>query len=168
MGQSVEVATLTQITDFVESSTGLEFSTSQATDIRVKQKIDGKSLSIIIKFVDRIISRVDSEGLDFLQVNFEDGQKLLLTQTLVGFKPIPLTGLDMSKLPKVVTTPDLISVIEAIEETMNATGSHPIEVEVLRRVFSAVLKGGEAIGFDLTRERAWLDRITPVKTSTSA
>ncbi len=164
-----------KIADFIESSAGLEvsaskgqnISTSQMEDIKVKQKVDGKVLSLTTTFIEEIISRVDTDGLHFLQVNFQDGRKLLLTQNLIGFKPSTLMGLDMKRLPKVVTTPDLISVLEAIEEAMDME-SHPLEVEVLKRVFSSVLEGGEAIGFDLTQERAWLDRIATIRNSTPA
>ena len=145
MEQSIKVVA-SQIADFVESSTGLEFSSPKRnSDIRVKQKIDGKCSLLRWILLRESFPRMDSEGIDFLQVNFEDGRKLLLTQTLIGFKPIPLTGLDMDRLPKVVTTPDLISVVEAIEEAMNTKSSHPVEVEVLRCVFSAVLEGGEPL-----------------------
>ena len=34
----------------------------------------------------------------------------------MGFKPVEIVGLDMSRIPKVVTTPDLVSVFEAIED----------------------------------------------------
>ena len=94
---------------------------------------------------------IPKDNIDFLQVNFAGGKKLILTNNLIGFKPAPLASLDMERLPKVVTTPDLISVIEALQETMNTQSSHPVEVEVLRHVFSAVLEGGESIGFNLAK-----------------
>ena len=168
MGQSAEAKMLRQITDFVDLAKGLDFCLSQTSEIRVRQKIDLKELAFSLDSVEEVLSRVDQEDLEFLQVNFRDDKKLLLTQSLIGFKPIPLIGLDMERLPKVVTTPDLISVVEAIEETMNSKDSHPIEVEVLKDVFSSVLEGGEAVGFDLTKERAWLNRLTPVRASTPA
>ena len=156
------------ITDFINVSNGLEIFQSSSKEIRVKQKIDSKEISIFLDSVDEVIPRVDKDNIDFLQVNFAGGKKLILTDNLIGFKPAPLASLDMERLPKVVTTPDLISVIEALQETMNTQSSHPVEVEVLRHVFSAVLEGGESIGFNLAKERTWLDRLTRMKPSASA
>jgi hypothetical protein len=92
-------------------------------------------------------------------VNFQSGKKILLTQNLIGFKPAPSRGLDLSKLPKVVTTPDLLSVVEAIEETLSTAPAQPEELEVLRKVFDSVLKGAEAVGFDTTSERVWMQSL---------
>ena len=168
MKQSVKASVFTQITEFIGLSKGLDFYSSHKGEIRVKQKTDYKELPILLNSVTEVLPRVDHEDIDFLQVNFENGKKLLLTQNLIGFKPIPLIGLDMERLPKVVTTPDLISVVEAIEEAMNSKDFHPIEIEVLKDVFSSVLEGGEAIGFDLTKERAWLNRLTLIRANTPA
>ena len=157
-----------QITDFIKLSEGLAISSFNSKEVRVKQQIDHKEISILLDSVDEVISRVDKDNFKFLQVNFECGKKLILTHSLIGFKPTPLDSLDMDKLPKVVTTPDLISVIEVLEEAMNTESCHPVEVEVLRHVFIAVLEGGEAIGFNLAKERTWLDRVTRVKSNASA
>jgi hypothetical protein len=72
---------------------------------------------------------------------------------LIGFKTIPLHGFDVHKLPKVVTTSDLISVFEAAEEALS-TGRGE-EVDVLRQVFNSILMGGETVGFDLKNEKSW-------------
>jgi len=79
----------------------------------------------------------------FLQVNFLSGKKILLTENLIGFKPVPSRGLDLSKLPKVVTTPDLLSVVEAIEDSISFAVAND-ELDVLKRVFDSVLRGAEA------------------------
>lgn len=109
--------------------------------------------------VEEVISRVDGEGQSFLQVNFLSGKKILLTETLVGFKPAEASGLDLTKLPKVVTTPDLISVVEAIEEALSSPKGGKEELEVLKQVFSSVLKGAETVGFDLKTEKVWLQHL---------
>ena len=168
MEQSVKARVSAQIIEFINSTKGLDFCSLGKEEIRIKQKVDNRELPIILNSVEEVMKRIDQENFNFLQVNFESGKKLLLTQNLVGFKPVPLIGLDMDRLPKVVTTPDLISVVEAIEEAMSAKDSYPIEVEVLRDVFSSVLEGGEAIGFNLAKERAWLNRLTFVKVNTPA
>ncbi|MGE0764395.1 MAG: hypothetical protein AB7N80_14025 [Bdellovibrionales bacterium] len=147
-----------KIADFVAQSAGLK-SWCLNDRIEILQKTDGKRLAFHDTDVDEVIPRLDSDGQPFLQINFNSGKKILLTDNFIGFKPAQCVGLDMDRLPKVVTTPDLISVVEAIEESMTTQITNE-EVDVLRRVFDSVLKGGESIGFDLTSERMWLQRIT--------
>lgn len=155
------------ITLFVEQSVGLELRKSES-EISIRQKVDGRSLSFDAKNVEEVLSRYDSDGRHFLQVNFLDGRKILLTERLVGFKPAETAGLDLRKLPKVVTTPDLVSVIEAIEESVNTHGHRAEEIDVLRRVFDSVLNGAEAVGFEVGAERNWLNFIANIKHKPSA
>ena len=128
--------------------------------IRIFQRADGKVMAINVSEVDEVIPRTDADGKDFLQINFNGGKKILLTDNLVGFKPLPSIGLDMSKLPKVVTTPDLHSVVDAIEDSILSGQTAGDEVDILKKVFDSVLRGAEAVGFDLTPERIWLHNIT--------
>ena len=93
-------------------------------------------------------------------MNFQSGKKILLTQNLIGFKPAPSRGLDLTKLPKVVTTPDLLSVVEAIEDSISTMPTQPEELDVLKKVFDSVLRGAEAVGFDTTSERVWMQSLT--------
>ncbi len=147
------------ISDYVKHSTGLTGQVVEGAVLEIHQKADGKNLRVDTNQVDDLIPRSDTDGRDFLQVNFRTGQKILITDDLIGFKPQERTGLDMEKLPKVVTTPDLLSVFEAIQEALHSEETKPEEVEVLRKVFESVIKGGEAIGFDLSQERNWFSRI---------
>jgi hypothetical protein len=150
---------LRKIADFVSRSVGLK-SWCLGDKIQIVQKTDGKSLSFLDTDIDEVIARLDSDGHPFLQVNFCTGKKILLTNNFIGFKPAQCVGLDMERLPKVVTTPDLISVVEAIEDSMTTAGTTKDEVDILRRVFDSVLRGAESVGFDLTSERLWLQRIS--------
>ena len=157
-----------QISNFIEQSPGLEISQLPEGVYSIFQKVDGRSLRFSVTNIEEVLSRQDSDGRDFLQVNFLDGRKILITERLVGFKPAEISGLDLRKLPKVVTTPDLVSVIEAIEESVNTHGYRAEEVDVLRRVFDAVLNGAEKVGFEVGPERSWLNFITTVKRKPSA
>ena len=148
-----------EIEEFVISSGGLNIGCASEGAVEIQQKMDGKKLQLSIDVIDEIIPRTDSVNKPFLQINFVDGQKILLTDNLIGFKPSPLASLDMDQLPRVVTTPDLISVVEAIEESLNSAEGNPGEVEVLKQVFESVLSGGEAIGFNFEYERTWMHRI---------
>lgn len=146
-----------QIREFVAKSSGLRSRTNTGDqNIQIQQNADGKVIAFTTSELEEVIERIDSDGQMFLQVNFNDGKKILLTQNLIGFKPLPSRGLDLSKLPKVVTTPDLLSVVEAIEDSISATPTQPEELEVLKKVFDSVLRGAEAVGFDTTSERIWL------------
>jgi hypothetical protein len=155
------------ITDFIGRASGLELLVGQG-DIAIRQKVDNRSISFSVSKVEEVLSRQDAEGRDFLQVNFIDGKKILITEKLVGFKPAETAGLDLRKLPKVVTTPDLVSVVEAIEESVNSHGHRAEEIDVLRRVFDSVLNGAEAVGFEVGAERNWLNFIANVKHKPSA
>ncbi len=157
--EALKTEQMNQIQEFVHKSSGLRTSSSTNGTLQIVQCADGKTLGFALLDVDEVISRLDSEGQSFLQINFQTGKKILLTQNLIGFKPAPSRGLDLSKLPKVVTTPDLLSVVEAIEDSMASTPHQPEETEILRKVFDSVLKGAEAVGFDITPERVWMQSL---------
>ncbi|MCM2281620.1 MAG: hypothetical protein NDI61_07215 [Bdellovibrionaceae bacterium] len=157
--RATQLELLTHIREFVARSGGLRESESAVGTISIFQTVDGKGIAVAASDLDDVLSRVDADGHDFIQVNYRTGQKLLMTDTLIGFKPTQSPGLDMTKLPKVVTTPDIVSIFEAIQEALHGGDSHDDEVAMLRKVYDAVLTGGEAVGFDLARERAWLRRI---------
>lgn len=144
------------IADFVLQSSGLTSKKMAAQSLTIRQQVDGKALTFNFDQVDEVLQRTDVDGKEFLQVNFESGKKILITDNLIGFKPASCHGLDLQKLPKVVTTPDLISVVDAIEDVLADESEHEDEVEVLKRVFESVLRGAESVGFDLTSERVWM------------
>ena len=127
--------------------------------MKISQNTDGKGIAFFIADLEEVIARIDSDGHAFLQINFNSGKKILLTDNLIGFKPSPSRGLDLAKLPKVVTTPDLLSVVEAIEDSMTTDPAHVDEIDILKRVFDSVLRGAEAVGFDTTPERLWLQSL---------
>jgi hypothetical protein len=112
---------MTILLDFINASTGLNASRVGEEQVVVSQKADSKSLKIKVTDLLDILLRKDPEGKEFIQVNFTSGQKILITDQLVGFKPMGGGELDLGKLPKVVTTLDLLSVIEAIEECSSTT-----------------------------------------------
>jgi hypothetical protein len=156
-----------KIKEFTSKTTGLKSRVNDDEEMQILQHTDGKAISFPIVQLEEVIARVDGEGNAFLQVNFRSGKKILLTENLIGFKPAPAKGLDLGKLPKVVTTPDLISVVEAIEDSLGATTGVE-EVDVLKKVFDSVLRGAEAVGFDLTPERMWLQRLGSTSNKASA
>ncbi len=156
-------AELDHILNFVDASKGLRAKISETGKVQIRQDLDGKVFSFNTQDVTEVLHRADSEGKPFIQVNFKSGTKVLLTETLVGFKPLETLGLDMGRIPKVVTTPDLVSVYEAIEESLGADNGLDHEVEILKKVYLAIISGGEKVGFDLSSERKWLNRLLASK-----
>jgi hypothetical protein len=156
------------INAYIKGCPGLQVNTDNQGMMSIIQHIDGKSIQFATTTVEEVLERSDVEGNPFLQVNFIDGRKILITEKLIGFKPAHTTGLDLKKLPKVVTTPDLLSVVEAIEESLNCQKPRFEEVEVLRRVFDSVLAGAQSVGFVLEEEKAWLSCISTIRQKTTA
>jgi hypothetical protein len=159
---------LEEVLNYIDKSSGLTSDISESGAVAVQQSVDGKVFRFKGEDLSEILQRVDADGKSFIQVNFSSGNKVLFTDTLVGFKPRETLGLDMSKIPKVVTTPDLISVFEAIEDSMGSDSTPDAELEILKKVFSAILQGGENAGFDLTFERKWLARLVSMRFQASA
>jgi hypothetical protein len=157
-----------QIMTFLGHSRGLLFAHPADGSIRITQTLDSKSVELKTIELDDVLIRSDTDGKEFIQINLSSGKKILVTDALIGFKPIALKGLDVAKLPRVVTTPDIMSVFEAIQDALHGADVDPHEVSVLKMVFEAVLAGGESIGFDLSAERAWLSRIPTHFSRTSA
>jgi hypothetical protein len=160
---------LTIIEDYISKCTGLTLTDRTVAEFAISQRGDHKKIKIKKTDLIDVLVRKDGEGKEFVQINLATGRRLLLTDQLVGFKPFPVGELDVSKLPRVVTTLDLLSVFEAIEESVssNMPGSQE-DSDTLKRVFNAILQGGEDIGFDLSTERLWLKRLPSVTSRTSA
>lgn len=155
------------VLNYVDGSKGLSSRLSETGKVEVHQAADGRVFSFYPYEVGEVLQRTDSDGKSFLQLNFKSGLKVLLTDALVGFKPVETLGLDMNRLPKVVTTPDLVSVYQAIEDALSADGIDH-EVEILKKVYLAILLGAEKVGFDLAFERRWLNRLVATKLRASA
>ncbi len=170
-GSNVKNAKTTEveeILDYVARASGLRFEFEETGWLMIEQSVDSKSFSFHSSEVTEVLARADGDGSPFIQVNFQDGRKVLLTDTLVGFKPAETFGLDMAKIPKVVTTPDLMSVFDAISESLSHDKANEYEVEILKKVFQSILSGAEAIGFKLEAERRILDRLSSTKLRASA
>jgi hypothetical protein len=157
---------LSNILNFVERTTGLKAAFIEGR-IEIAQSLDGKVFNFDAVHVTEVLNRTDSDGRPFIQINFRDTNKVLLTDSLVGFKPSETAGLDMARIPKVVTTPDLKSVLDAIEDTLGSDQADH-EVEILKKVFYSILSGAEKIGFDLPFERRCLERLMATKIRASA
>ena len=152
---------LNSIFDFAQRSKELEVQIIETSLLKIRQRIDGHTIFVDASRLQDILMRADADARSFVQVNFQDGLKILITDRLIGFKPVQrraaATGVSNqrvdSKLPRVVTTPDMMSVLEAIED---AAESADKDLSVLRELFDSILCGAERAGFDVTKEKTWL------------
>ena len=129
--------------------------------ITILQNHDQKTISFYESDIEKILPRKDGNGEDFLQVNFKNGKKILLTDEFVGFPPALHSPINTAKLPKVVTTADLLSVIEAIESSLYGTDQYQESLSDVKLFFDAIAGGAEAVGFQLVGERLWVERLFP-------
>lgn len=146
---------LNSINEFTSRSKELEAQFVDPSILKIRQRVDGHAIFLDATRLQDILMRTDADGRGFVQVNFQDGLKILITDRLIGFKPVlrrPSSGVS-TKLPRVVTTPDLMSVLEAIEE---AAESEDRDLSVLRELFDSIICGAERVGFDVTKEKTWL------------
>jgi hypothetical protein len=158
---------LNSINEFARRSKELDVQIVDQSILKIRQQIDGHTVFVDAGRLQDILMRTDADGRDFVQVNFHDGLKILITERLIGFKPVlrraanganggtnaAASAAATSKLPRVVTTPDLMSVLEALED---AAESEDRDLSVLRELFDSIVCGAERVGFDVTKEKAWL------------
>lgn len=149
---------INEVINFLDCASGFTY-TLDNTNIRISQNEDSKVIVLQFQNIEKVLNRQDFDGSPFLQVNFRGGSKVLITQHLIGFKPTGLVGFDSAKIPKVVTTVDLKSVVCAIEETYEDDNHQTdVELEVLTKVYYSIMLGAEAVGFEMAAERSWYMR----------
>jgi len=148
---------MSHVEAFINGKSNLKMRWIDDLEFEILQATDGRTLTLKSSEIEEVLTRADHEGEQFLQLNLSFDRKILLTRNLVGFKPTAVTGLDMNRLPKVVTTVDLVSVLEAIEDLMTSDqNTAMVEIDVLKKVYHAIVSGGERIGFNLDQEKRWL------------
>ena len=159
--------TKTIIAAFLSNSSKLSIleEEKEYNKITLYQNYDRKTLSFEVESVQKVLERKDYNGKSFLQLNFKDGKKILLTQEFVGFAPAVGVGIDIYKLPRVVTTADVLSVIEAIESSIYGTEQYQESLLEAKMFFESIAAGAESVGFDLTGERLWVEKLIPKRVS---
>jgi len=151
---------MNEILNFLENKAHFEFVLSNQT-IELTQSEDQKKIDIDNTQIEKVLTRQDLDGSQFLQINFISGSKILITQSLIGFKPHEMVGFDAARIPKVVTTVDLLSVSKAMEELFDAdeTPNSKAEIEVLKKVYQSIMIGAENIGFKMSTEKRWFSSV---------
>ncbi len=147
------------VIEFLESSTGLNYKKLETGNIRISQKVDGKHIHLSVEEITSVIPREDYKKDTFIQINFSGGKKILLTDQLIGFKPAAIEGINIETLPKVVATPDLVGLFEALEDCLTSKTTNVSMLLELRQASMSIIEGAESIGIDLTQEKIWLKRI---------
>ncbi len=151
---------INDVINYVESHTQFIFKFDEK-NLELTQKEDSKKIVINFEEIEKVLTRQDVDDSRFLQINFKSGTKILVTKSLVGFKPNQLVGFDLTKIPRVVTTIDLQSVAKAIEDLFDSeeTFESKTEIEILKKVYLSILFGAEGVGFKMQTEKAWLSSI---------
>lgn len=164
----MNIAPMDSILAYIENSKGLSLKLNDSGRVEITQRLDNRNYFFHSLELSEVLTRLDTDGKDFLQVNFKSGSKVLFTDNLIGFKPLEILGLDMSRLPKVVTTPDLKSVCSALEDAMDSDSIPDQDVEVLKKVYQSIMMGAEKVGFNLEKERKWINRLLASRFRASA
>lgn len=151
---------INDVVNYLESQTHFAFKFDEQV-LELTQKEDLKKIAIDFEQIEKVLVRQDIDGSKFLQINFSHGTKILITRTLVGFKPNQLIGFDLTRIPRVVTTIDLVSVAKAIEDLFDSeeTAESKAEIEILKKVYQSILYGAEGVGFKMQAEKTWLSAI---------
>ena len=160
---------INDVINYLESQTHFVFKFDEKV-LELTQKEDMKKISIDFEQIEKVLMRQDVDGTNFLQINFSHGAKILITKSLVGFKPNQLVGFDLTRIPRVVTTIDLVSVSKAIEDLFDSeeTSESKVEVEILKKVYQSILYGAEGIGFKMQAEKLWLTSVLLNQSAASA
>lgn len=160
---------INDVVNYLESQTHFTFNFNEKV-LDLTQKEDLKKISIDFEQIEKVLVRQDVDGSKFLQINFAAGTKILITKTLVGFKPNQLIGFDLTRIPRVVTTIDLVSVSKAIEDLFDSeeTAESRAEIEILKKVYQSILYGAEGVGFKMQAEKTWLSAILLNQSAVSA
>lgn len=148
---------INDVINYLETQTHFVFKFNE-TFLELTQKEDLKKIVIHFDQIEKVLNRQDVDDSKFLQINFAGGTKILITKTLVGFKPNQLIGFDLTKIPRVVTTIDLVSVAKAIEDLFDSEETYETktEIEILKKVYQSILFGAENVGFKMQAEKEWL------------
>ncbi len=151
---------INDVINYLETQTQFIF-TFDEDILELTQKEDLKKITIDFAQIEKVLIRQDVDDSKFLQINFTSGTKILITKSLVGFKPNQLIGFDLTKIPRVVTTIDLVSVSKAIEDLFDSEETYETqtEIEILKKVYQSILYGAENVGFKMQAEKTWLTSV---------
>lgn len=148
------------ISDYVRSAKGLDLHGLNGEKIDILQKEDTRVLSVVFENIKEVLFRYNEEYKNFLQINFKNGKKVLLTDRLIGFPPKSSLDAEGIKLPQVVSTLDMLSFFDMTEEYLQSESCSVSELVALKRVCDLILESAMDVGFDVSSDRTWFHQIS--------
>lgn len=132
---------------FINKAAGLRLKQQSHNYITIEQLEDKSFLKIFFHHISYISFSKETSNKNYIQLNFTNNTKCILTNNLIGFAPIKSLLLEKSSLPEVVSSMDLLNIIEAFEANLRNSGE-PEDFLFLSQVYHAVLNGGKKIGIE--------------------
>lgn len=133
--------------NFIKKATGLRLKQQSNNYIIIEQLEDKSFLKIFFHHISYISCSKEKQGDHYIQLDFTNNTKCILTNNLIGFAPIKSLLLKKNCLPEVVSSMDLLNIIEAFESNLRNSGE-PEDFLFLSQVYYAVLNGGKNIGIE--------------------
>lgn len=132
---------------FIKNAKGLRVKQQGQNFITIEQLEDKSFLKVFFYQIRHVSQSPESNKDSYIQINFTNNTKCILTDNLIGFAPIKSFLLDKNALPEVVSSMDLLNIIEAFESNLRNSGE-PEDFLFLNQVYHSVLNGGKHIGIE--------------------
>lgn len=133
--------------NFINKAKGLRIKKQDKNIIVIEQLEDKSCLKIFFHNIHYISFAKDSVNGQYMQIDFTNKTKCILTDNLIGFAPVKSLLLNKNALPEVVSSIDLLNIIEAFEAHLRNSGVAE-EFLFLNQVYHAVVNGGKQIGIE--------------------
>lgn len=133
--------------NFIKKASGLKIKQQDKYFIIIEQLEDKSCLKVFFHNISYISFAKDDTGGQYIQIDFLNKTKCILTDSLIGFSPVKSLLLNKNALPEVVSSIDLLNIIEAFEANLRNSGEAE-EFLFLNQVYHAVLNGGKQIGIE--------------------
>ncbi|MBE8221821.1 MAG: hypothetical protein HAW60_03740 [Bdellovibrionales bacterium] len=133
--------------NFVSKADGLNIKQQTSDYVIIEQNEDRSFLKVFFNNISCITFSKKEQGECYIQLNFINNTKCILTNGLIGFAPIKSILLDKNSLPEIVSSIDLLNIIEAFEDSLRNSGESE-DFLFLSQVYHSVLNGGKNIGIE--------------------
>ena len=149
------------IIEAIKEASGIKLEEYSEEGFLLCQVKDGKFYELFLNDVVEVFR--SKTGEKATQVNLKEGRKILLTSDWIGFPPYTFSPVLEELTAKVVTTFDLKTLIDCMESKLQKATSSEHELHLLDGLFFSVLKGGEQVGFDCSKERRYFKKIVEAR-----
>ncbi|MBE8162641.1 MAG: hypothetical protein HAW63_01470 [Bdellovibrionaceae bacterium] len=145
--QTFSLENKSTLLSFINKASGLQIKKSTNDYIIIEQLEDKSFLKIFFHHIDYISFSKDARKESYIQLNFINNTKCILTSDLIGFSPVKSLLLNKNSLPEVVSSIDLLNILEAFEASLRNSGNSE-DFLFLNQVYNAVLNGGKKVGME--------------------